>query len=185
MPPRVREYEEQPQAPDLGDAVQLETGVTLVSPPARDPLDAGYIPADWPFVLDEDNTAVHLSEPETLDERLRRERPDVLSLADDPPASVDEEDGVPLAGERRSGRLAPAFVNVDGMYSQSLDGVDCGIDGGAASAEEAAMHDLLDDVVLVDLPMSIDQRVPMILDMPMNVRVPVRCEPPSRPEPMA
>lgn len=173
MPPRVHEYEEQPQAPDLGYVVQLETAATLVSPPCRDALDAGYIPADWPFVLDEDNTAAHLREPETLDERLRRERPDVLRLIDDALVTVNEEIETSLAGERRSGRLAAAFVSVDGAYSHSLDGTDCGIDGGAASAEEAAMHDLLDAVVLIGLPMSVPQGEPVILNMPMNVPVPV------------
>ena len=172
MPPRVHEYEEQPQAPDLGYTVQLETGTTLVSPPGRDALDAGYIPADWPFALDEDTTASHLREPETLDERLRRERPDVLNRADDLPATIDEENGISLAGERRSGRLAPAFANLDGTYSQSLAGMDCGIDGGAASAEEAAMHDLLDDVVIVELPLSVQQHQPVLLNMPMSLRAP-------------
>lgn len=33
MPTRVHEHEEQPQAPDLGYTVQLETGTTLVAPP--------------------------------------------------------------------------------------------------------------------------------------------------------
>lgn len=158
MPPRVHEYEEQPQAPDLGYAVQLETAMTLVSPPCRDALDAGYVPADWPFVLDEDTTAAHLSEPETLDERLRRERPDVLRFAEEVPVPVDEEIGASLAGERRSGRLVAAFISGNGVYSNSLLGVDCGIDGGACSAEEAAMHDLVDDVLLVALPMSVQQR---------------------------
>ena len=51
-----RDYEEQPEAPDLGAAVQLETGATLVGPPGdRDGLDAGYVPPDRPYVLEDDD----------------------------------------------------------------------------------------------------------------------------------
>src|SRR5881227_2213401 len=75
--PRQHDYEPQPEAPDLGASVQLETAESLVAPPGADGLDAGYVPPDLPYLLDEQRiTAAELSEPETLDERLARERPD-------------------------------------------------------------------------------------------------------------
>lgn len=97
----------QSDAPDLGAAVQLDNAETLDGPAGgADALDAGYVPPDRPYALDEDGA------PDTLDERLARERPEELSGDPD-----------------RSGRL-------------SADGAEVGIDGGAASAEEAAVHDV-------------------------------------------
>ena len=45
---RQHDYEPQPEAPDLGSSVQLETSESLVSPPGVDGLDAGYVPPDRP-----------------------------------------------------------------------------------------------------------------------------------------
>lgn len=123
------EYEEQPEAPDLGESVQLETSQSLVGPPNRDPLDAGYVPPDRPFVLDDEGvTAAAQRRRETLDERLARERPEVSEA--DPGGESD-----------RSGRLMAATTSLGTETTESLDAVDVGIDGGAASAEEAAVHE--------------------------------------------
>lgn len=143
-----REYEEQPEAPDLGASAQLETGESLVGPPGKDALDASYVPPDRPFGLDdEETTAATMREPETLDHRLRRERPDVGA---DEPAPEEGELVDSVAGDERSGRLAPAADTViEGTGSdpavESTDAVDVGISGGAASAEEAAVHELDED----------------------------------------
>jgi hypothetical protein len=103
----ARHDDAQPDAPDLGAAVQLDNAETLDGPAGgADALDAGYVPPDRPYALDEDRA------PDTLDERLARERPEGLSVDPD-----------------RSGRLG-------------ADGTEVGIDGGAASAEEAAVHDV-------------------------------------------
>jgi hypothetical protein len=40
----------------------------------------------------------------------------------------------------RAGRIVPAEADPDGEPARSLDAIDAGIDGGAASAEEAAMR---------------------------------------------
>jgi hypothetical protein len=119
-----RDYEEQPEAPDLGASVQLESEQHLAAPPGdRDALDAGYVPPDRPYALDEDGvTARGMREGDTLDERLRRER-------GDEPADPD-----------RAGRLTVAGAGAALETPDDLDGVDVGIDGGAASAEEAAVH---------------------------------------------
>jgi hypothetical protein len=120
-----RDYEEQPEAPDLGASVQLENDEYLGGPPGdRDALDAGYVPPDRPYALDEDSvTARGMREGETLDERLRREQGD---------EEIDPD---------RAGRLVMERAGAALETSDALDAVDVGIDGGAASAEEAAVHE--------------------------------------------
>lgn len=120
-----RDYEDQPEAPDLGGAVQLTTSDTLAGPAGDvDALDAGYVPPDRPYVVEDDDvTAGGQLRGDTLDERLAREVPEEV------PVDVD-----------RAGRLAdPAQDGALGRVD-ALDAQDVGIDGGAASAEEAAMH---------------------------------------------
>jgi hypothetical protein len=119
-----RDYEEQPEAPDLGAAIQLDTAETLAGPPDVDALDAGYSPPDRPYALDDDQvTVAGQRDGETLDERLAREVPE------DVPVDVG-----------RAGRLAdPEQLGLMDR-TDALESQDVGIDGGAASAEEAAMH---------------------------------------------
>lgn len=118
--------DQQPQSPDLGAAVQLDNAETLDGPAGgADALDAGYVPPDRPYGLDEDGvTGAGMRGGDSLDERLRREQPDELP--------VDDE---------RAGRLV-ADGTADGEGTDV--GTDVGIDGGAASAEEAAVHDVGD-----------------------------------------
>src|SRR4051812_8047419 len=119
-----RDYEEQPEAPDLGTAVQLETSESLVGPPGDvDGLDAGYSPPDRPYALDDELTVAGQREGESLDERLAREVPEEV------PVDVD-----------RAGRLADPEQTGAMERSDAIEGQDVGIDGGAASAEEAAVH---------------------------------------------
>ncbi len=124
-----RDYEEQPEAPDLGASVQLESEEHLAAPAGdRDGLDAGYSPPDRPYLAEEDEvTARGMREGDTLDERLRRER------GEDEPADPDRAGRIEIAGE------GAALETPDAM-----DGVDVGVDGGAAGAEEAAVH-IIDD----------------------------------------
>ncbi|HEV7829302.1 MAG TPA: DUF5709 domain-containing protein [Pseudonocardiaceae bacterium] len=119
-----RDYEEQPEAADIADAVQDDTGETLVGPPGADALDAGYIPPDRPYGLDDnDVTPAGQLEGESLGERLRREQPEQTFTDPD-----------------RSGRISIADQGAALETPDAMDGVDDGIDGGAASAEEAAVH---------------------------------------------
>src|SRR5690348_9342128 len=91
IPMAQRDYEEQPEAPDLGESIQLDTSDTLVGPAGDvDALDAGYSPPDRPYALDDDELTVAGQQAgETLDERLAREVPEEV------PVDVD-----------RAGRLA-------------------------------------------------------------------------------
>jgi hypothetical protein len=75
-------------------------------------------------------------ESESLDDRLNRERAEV---------SVDDPAGGGGADPERSGRLEPAGQGADGGYDRSVEAVDTGLSGGAASAEEAAVHRRMDD----------------------------------------
>ena len=106
---------------------QLQEEDTLVDRGVDDVLDEGYSPVERPL---------NHNDVETLDERLSEEVPDVTD--DDEPFDEnrmsDEE-----VGDRRAGRLAASGEGEIGEDSE-LFGIDEGIDGGAASAEEAAVH---------------------------------------------
>jgi hypothetical protein len=138
-----REYEEQPEAPDLGASVQLENDEQLVGPPGGDPLDAGYVPPDRPYVSEEDGvTGRGMREGDSFEQRLAREQPE------DQPFDAD-----------RAGRLSGAEQGAALETTDDITAVDVGIDGGAASAEEAAMHETTDpagplavEPSLADLP---------------------------------
>lgn len=115
-----------PDGPDDTDAaVQLGNEETLEGPIGEDPLDAGYIANDRPVAIDDfGTTADEMSEGESLDARLAREQPDV-----------------PETDEQRSGRLVEPDEGARYDADAQLIATDVGIDGGAASAEEAAVHD--------------------------------------------
>jgi len=125
------------------DAGPLEPEDTLDDRGIPEVLDEGYSPPERPFGVDQvGTTAAEQQEGESLDERLPRERPDIQVEADDGLGDATDTDGELMdweVGELRSGRLvAPdegAHIREDGMV-----GEDVGIDGGAASAEEAAVH---------------------------------------------
>jgi hypothetical protein len=126
-----RDDEGQPQSPDLGEMVQEDAAETLVGPAGSDPLDAGYVPPDRPYALDDPQTNVNA--PENLDGRLAREQPDIDP--DDPGEAV-----AALEHSERAPRLTQATNNADGTSAESLNADGAGIDGGAASAEEASVH---------------------------------------------
>ncbi|QKW10571.1 hypothetical protein HUT18_00910 [Streptomyces sp. NA04227] len=128
------------------DEGPLEADDTLLIDEVHDPLDEGYSPPERPLGVE--SSGVTVSEQmrgETLDERLAEEIPDVPvpdGRAFNDPDEYFVGDG--QVGMVRAGRLvAPdegAHQNVEGDTFAS----DVGIDGAAASAEEAAMH-VVDD----------------------------------------
>ncbi len=63
--------------------MQLDNAETLDGPPgAGDALDAGYVPPDRPYGLDEDGvTAEGMREGDSLDTRLRREQSEDVAAA--------------------------------------------------------------------------------------------------------
>lgn len=117
----------QPEEPDLASALQLDTDEALTGPSDSDPLDAGYVPPDRPYGVDDKAvTPAGEREGESLEDRIAREQPDV------------EYGGDP----DRSGRIVGAETGADGEISVDGAGAEVGVDGGAASAEEAAVHDV-------------------------------------------
>jgi Family of unknown function (DUF5709) len=142
------------QQPDLGESIQLDNAETLAGPIDDDPLDSGWIPPDRPLALNRD------MDNETFEERLAEDEPDEDEEGDFDPelahtrlpeaqeyaAEVDAELGTDteeaddyLPGER-AGRLVAPDEGLGPDEEKDMVGTDVGIDGGAASAEEAAIH---------------------------------------------
>ena len=124
--------------PDESDNLdQLQSEDTLVDRGVDDILDEGYSPAEkWSPGEGFGTTADEALEGETLDQRIAQEVPDV-----DPYAEVSEEildDGE--VGTARAGRLVDPDEGSGIDTESDLIGDDVGIDGAAASAEEAAVH---------------------------------------------
>lgn len=130
------------------DLDQMQPEDTLVDRGVADVLDEGYSPAEkWSAGEGFGSTAAETAQGENLDQRLAQEVPDVDPYADvDPQAPVGDE-----VGDERSGRLVDPDAGLGEDTEKSLVGDDVGIDGAAASAEEAAVHvrdDEPDDLTL-------------------------------------
>lgn len=125
------------------DAGLLEPEDTLDYHGVDQILDEGYSPPERPWAVNKPaTTAAGRLRGETLDERLAEELPDLPIPDGDGIGDTWDTDGELIDGEvggPRAGRLlAPdegTHYDTDGMVAQ-----DIGIDGAAASAEEAAMH---------------------------------------------
>jgi Family of unknown function (DUF5709) len=143
------------ESEDLEDYEVLDANDTLDGNPGDDPLDRGVVTPDrWSagvrYALKGEEDS------ESLDELLAEEEPD--DSVDDDEGSWDENetDGDVTRLERdddadpRAGRLATTEADVYGagdvpaVQDGELLASDTGIDGGAASAEEAAVH-VIDD----------------------------------------
>ncbi|MDX2759390.1 DUF5709 domain-containing protein [Streptomyces europaeiscabiei] len=134
--------EQEDAAPlDLQDAVDERT--------YDDMLDEGYSPPEKPLgVSRSGTTAAEQHEGESLDDRLRQEVPDVETPAGDGIGDLPGGEGEPLdaeAGSERAGRLVAPDEGTRTDTTKELVAEDEGIDGGAAGAEEAAMHVVPDD----------------------------------------
>ncbi|WP_282696619.1 DUF5709 domain-containing protein [Streptomyces sp. CC208A] len=110
-------------------------------------LDEGYSPPERPLGVEKaGTTAGEQREGEPLDDRLREETPDT-GTADETDADgvgdLPGGAGEPLdseVGDRRAGRLVAPDEGTREDVEQAPLASDVGIDGGAAGAEEAAMH---------------------------------------------
>ncbi|WP_338899718.1 DUF5709 domain-containing protein [Streptomyces sp. TG1A-60] len=141
QPTRNNEEQEDAAPLDLQDAVDERT--------YDDMLDEGYSPPEKPLgVTKTGTTAAEQHEGESLDERLRQEVPDVQAPAGDGIGDLPGGEGEPLhpeAGTDRAGRLVAPDEGLRRDTTRELVAEDEGIDGGAAGAEEAAMHVVPDD----------------------------------------
>lgn len=153
--------ERREEAEDLDGLEVLDASDTLAADPGDDPLDAGVIASDrWSPAMRFGSTADEQSDGESLDQLLAEEEPDVSLDADDqPPESAGDENATEEEVSRyasvdgadpRAGRLVAedevAYEEGDTYLAarDELTARDTGVDGGAASAEEAAVH-VVDD----------------------------------------
>ncbi len=138
------------ESADLEDYEVADASDTLEGNPGDDPLDRGVIPPErWSAGI---KTA---GEQESLDELLAEEEPDTpVDVDDDLPEDSDDDaeadeylDGLLLddGPDPRAGRLVAEDEGAHADDEADLVARDVGIDGGAASAEEAAMHVVEDD----------------------------------------
>lgn len=111
-----------------------------------DELDRGYSPPEsYSAGQRYGNTPWEEEHRETIDQRIGQEEPDPDPYAEQGDAPWDSEsvdDGE--VGNRRAGRLVDTNGGIGEDTEKDLVGDDVGIDGAAASAEEAAMH-IVDD----------------------------------------
>ncbi|MTD13818.1 hypothetical protein GIS00_07670 [Nakamurella sp. YIM 132087] len=133
-----RDIDETDTTPDVSDGVQeqLTEGDTLERTGLKDQLDEGYSPPDRDPHIDVPTQAEEEAGL-SLDELLSAEEPDVS--ADDPRSGLFDEEGEEV-GDSRSGRLVSSDLGEYEDTEKELWGEDVGIDGAAASAEEAAVH---------------------------------------------
>lgn len=123
---------------------QLQQSDTLIDRGVDDVLDEGYIaPDQWSPAQGFGNTPAEMRQGENLDMRVKQEEPEAQA-PDDSPWNPDGESRE--VGSVRAGRLIETGEREHDQVAFSV-----GIDGGAASAEEAAMHVITpeddDDVV--------------------------------------
>ncbi|WP_421743553.1 DUF5709 domain-containing protein [Cellulomonas sp.] len=117
-----------PELDSEGDTDQLSSEDTLVDRGVEDLLDEGYTVPLRPRANHYGETPWEEAHRETIDQRIGQEEPEVWEARPRPERE-----------EFRAGRL----IEDDGaVEAGGTDGfaIDAGISGGAASAEEAAVH---------------------------------------------
>ncbi|AJP00851.1 hypothetical protein TU94_04550 [Streptomyces cyaneogriseus subsp. noncyanogenus] len=133
------------------DTGLLDSEDTLEYDGVDDPLDRGWSPPERPWAVEHTGvTAAERQEGETLDQRLAEELPDTVAPDGDGLGDCQGTDGELLdneVGAARSGRLVAPDQGAHEDEEPALVATDVGIDGAAASAEEAAMHIVDEDVL--------------------------------------
>jgi hypothetical protein len=123
---------EVPEESEQLDQIQPEDSLDYRG--VDDILDEGYSPPERPSEL------LRHGEHQTLDERLAAEEPD-FGTVDSETEVVDDGE----VGAERAGRLVDPNEGIGPDLEKDLVAQDVGIDGAAASAEEAAVHVIPDD----------------------------------------
>ncbi|WP_231930067.1 DUF5709 domain-containing protein [Friedmanniella luteola] len=148
MSDMTQSYEQTPDREEQLDQDQLQSQTNLEERGVDDALDEGYSPPEKPSVL------LREGEHDSMDARLSEEIPEP-----DPYAETDQEKGLDdgvsdesdfldtETGDERAGRLMDLDEGIGPDDEGSLLATDAGIDAGAATAEEAAMHIVPDDQV--------------------------------------
>jgi hypothetical protein len=145
----------------VDDEGQLQPSDTLEQADVADELDRGYSPPERPRGVEAfGTTAEEQHQGESLEQRIRQEEPDPNSAygapdnesglddeddrvgGDDPDSIAAEDDfiGDAEVGDQRAGRLVAPDEGSHEDIDHEMVGRDVGVNGAAASAEEAAMH---------------------------------------------
>ncbi len=113
-----------------GDTDQLSREDTLVERGVDDLLDEGYSPPERERHTHYGETPWEERHRETIDQRILQEEPEVW------------EQRPRISGEREEFRAGRLVADGDAVEAGGTDAfaVDAGVSGGAASAEEAAVH---------------------------------------------
>ena len=149
------------ESADLDDFQVDDSTDTLSGAPGDDPLDRGVAPPErWSAGVRYGTTAGEQESGESLDQLLAEEEPDDTLDAlededddedddelDDEDAGDEDVDGLLLddGPDPRAGRLVAEDEGAHPDEEEDLVASDVGIDGGAATAEEAAMHVVEED----------------------------------------
>jgi Family of unknown function (DUF5709) len=155
------------ESEDLEDYEVDDSTDSLIGAPGDDPLDRGVVPPErWSAGIRYGTTAEEQEEGESLDQLLAEEEPDdTLELTEDEldddeedeedveefdaddDAGDEEVDGLLLddGPDPRAGRLVAEDEGAHPDEEEDLVATDVGIDGGGATAEEAAIHVVEED----------------------------------------
>ena len=151
------------ESSDLEDYDLQEPSDSLSGDPGYDPLDRGVAPPErWSAGIRYGVTAAEQADGESLDQLLAEEEPDEgADLTEDEPEDLEDSDEIEQdedAGDEdldglllddgpdpRAGRLVAEDEGAHPDEEEDLVASDVGIDGGAATAEEAAMHVVEED----------------------------------------
>ncbi|MBO0815345.1 MAG: hypothetical protein J2P30_09410 [Actinobacteria bacterium] len=145
------------ESADLEDYSVEDPAETLTGEPGDDPHDRGVAPPErWSAGMRFGTTAGEQQAGESLDRQLAEEEPetpaglddeDQEDFAGDPDAAEEDVDGLLLddGPDPRAGRLVAEDEGAHPDTEADLVAHDAGIDGGAASAEEAAVHVVEED----------------------------------------
>jgi hypothetical protein len=135
----------------LDDSGELDMDDALGEPDTDAMLDMGYSPPERARGMDRwGTTGAEERQGENLELRERQQEPDDWERADrsDGLGDTEDTDGELVddqVGHRRAGRLVAPDEGAHSDTEKDVVARDIGIDGGAASAEEAAMHVVEDD----------------------------------------
>jgi hypothetical protein len=136
-PAESQPYEQAPDESEQLDQDPMQPQYGLVDRGVDDALDEGYSPPEkYSAAQRFGNTAAEQAEGETLDQRIAQEEPDVFDKLEADEDYLDDGE----VGAERAGRLVDPNAGIGDDVTSELYGEDVGIDAGAASAEEAAVH---------------------------------------------
>ena len=155
------------ESSDLDDYEVQEPSDSLSPDPGYDPLDRGVAPPErWSAGMRYGTTGDEQADGESLDQLLAEDEPDETAEELEDELSEDDEDdgdeidwdadedaaeedadglGLDDGPDPRSGRLVAEDEGAHPDDEADLVATDAGLSGGAASAEEAAVHTVEED----------------------------------------